>query len=375
MTGDDLEGAHPSERGPATTKSTHAAGVERKGALIGSSDDQIGERRVRTLSGFTVVVAKGAPERNALEIAGRQRGRINRRQLSAAYWTAGRIRAAGHRGWLRRAGWGVYIAGADTRPPLARETEALLGAGLDVALAGVSVLMALSLIPRRGDEPIHITSITGRRRNRREGIICHSIGDLTATDFRVFDGLAMTTVERALLDAAGSLDTRQVERALDEAVARRLTSRTKLRDLVARVRLNHPAHALLTALADQRRPSSQTESELAERALGLIRTANLPPPSTEANLFGFRADKYWPEAGVVLEVDSFQFHGLIRANFDRDRRKDRIYAQNDIHVVRWSDSDMQERPMELTAQLGMTIARRIEERSARRRRRSDQSTW
>ncbi len=180
----------------------------------------------------------------------------------------------------------------------------------------------------------------------------------------------MTTVERALLDAvaAGDLTAREAERALDEACERHLTSRTKVRELLTRIRPSHPAHALLTALADRRRPNSRTESALAEQALQLIRTTNLPPPTTEQNLFGFRADNYWPEARVVLEVDSFKYHGLIRANFDRDRRKDRIYAQNDIHVVRWSDNDIRDRPMELLADLGLTLGRRLAERTAARRR-------
>jgi very-short-patch-repair endonuclease len=309
------------------------------------------------------VVVEGAHEHGALAIADRQRGRVNRRQLVAAHWTPGLIRTATGHGWLRRVDRSVYVVGADVPTPLTRETEVLLEAGLGMALSGMSVLAALALMPRREGAPIHLTAMSGRRRNSRPGITFHAFSDLTPADFRVIDGLPMTTVERALLDAAttGSLEPRQIERALDEAVPRHLTSRTKVRELLLRTH-QRPGHALLNRLADQRRPSSRTDSALAERALEIIRAANLPAPSTEEDLFGYRADNYWAEAGVVLEVDSFKYHGLIRANFDRDRRKDRIYSQHDILVVRWSDNDIATRPMELAAHLGMTIARRMAER-------------
>ncbi|WP_371878704.1 hypothetical protein [Conexibacter sp. DBS9H8] len=167
----------------------------------------------------------------------------------------------------------------------------------------------------------------------------------------------MTTVERALLDAAGALPARTLARALDEAVAARWTSRTKLRELLDRVS-PCPAVRLLAQLADPGRPSGLTESRLAERALALIAAAQLPAPHTEVELFGYRADAYWPEAALVLEIDSFGFHGLMRENFNRDRLKDRTLGRHGIAVVRWSEDDVARRGLEIIAALATTIARR-----------------
>ncbi len=132
------------DRGPRT-KSVKPGGSDSGRASNVSPQNQPGATRVRTVSGFTVLVVAGAHERNAIAIADHQRGRINREQLLAAGWTPGLMRAAARRGWLRRVAWGVYVVGADTRPPLARETEVLLDAGPGVALSRVSVLIALNL--------------------------------------------------------------------------------------------------------------------------------------------------------------------------------------------------------------------------------------
>ena len=180
---------------------------------------------------------------------------------------------------------------------------------------------------------------------------------------RIVKGLPMTTVERALLDAADELSGRELERAVDEALAARLTSRTKLRETAERA-VGRRGRAELLALADARRPGSLTKREAAELALGLIRAAHLPEPETEVTLFGFAADFFFSESGVVLEVDSYAYHGLIRANFNRDRRKDRVYRQHGLEVVRVTADELNTTPLVFISDLAAAIARRREQRGA-----------
>ena len=41
---------------------------------------------------------------------------------------------------------------------------------------------------------------------------------------------------------------------------------------------------------------------------------------------GHRADFYWPEAALVVELDGFAAHGT-RGRFESDRRRDRVLAR------------------------------------------------
>ena len=48
---------------------------------------------------------------------------------------------------------------------------------------------------------------------------------------------------------------------------------------------------------------------------------------------GYRADFYWPEAGLVVELDGFAAHGT-RARFESDRRRDRVLARAGKRTIR-----------------------------------------
>ena len=167
----------------------------------------------------------------------------------------------------------------------------------------------------------------------------------------------MTSAERALLDAAPLLTPRELERAFDEAIATRATSRTKVLDLLS-VTSGRAGQGTLAGLADPRRSAARTQSPPEERALELIRAAGLPTPETQYPLHGFTADFYWPEAGVVFEVDGFGVHGLIRGNFVRDRRKDRVFRDHGIHVVRAAADELRDQQLQLVAHLTRTITER-----------------
>jgi very-short-patch-repair endonuclease len=297
-------------------------------------------------------------------IAGHQRGQISTGQLLAAGWSRQMIKTAVKHGLLRRIYQGVYTVGHEAHIEFGSETAAVLAVGEDAVLTGLTVLMAHKIVPHDPKRPIDVALITDRRPRQRPGIRLHRYSRLTQRDLRIVKGIPMTTVERALLDAAPELTARQLERAVDEAVALRLTSRTKVRDLMANTDVRKHGQKHLTALADARRPSSSTDSDPAELALLLIRQAGLPEPETEVQMYGFKADFFWSKAGVVLEVDGFRVHGLIRQNFVRDRRKDRTFRAHGLEVVRVATEELEDKPLAIIADLAMIIARRLAERAA-----------
>ena len=260
---------------------------------------------------------------------------------------------------------GVYAAGHPGKVRLGREVIALLATAPDAVLCAASVLVAHALISLDPGRAVDVT-VCGRPRTlrHRPGVRFHRRRRPSRIDVHWVDGVPCTTVERALLDAAPELAERQLERTLDIALARHLTSRTKVRELLEREGWGHRGAPRLRALIDERRPQSRTESGPAERALTLIRTAGLPEPETEVSMGGYRADFLFRKAGVVFEVDSHTWHGVVKANFERDREKDRVYRREGLVVVSATADALEDRPLAVIADLAMTIAERMAARAA-----------
>ncbi|HET9074569.1 MAG TPA: hypothetical protein VFN48_08315 [Solirubrobacteraceae bacterium] len=275
--------------------------------------------------------------------------------------TRGQIQSAVRRGLLHPEHRCVYAVGHAAPLPLSRETGALLAVG--DALCGVSVLMAHGVVPSDPRHPVDVAIIGRQGVANRDDIRVHRYGDLSRRDIYVTQGLPMTTVTRALVDAADELTGRALERAVAEALAGRHTTRGKLR-AATEAAVGRRGRAALGGLVDPDRAPALTHSRAAEMMLALIRQAKLPEPETEVELYGYPADFFFREAGVVLEVDSFGFHGMIRANFERDRRRDRVHRQHGLEVVRATATEIRETPILVIADLAQTIARRL---AARRR--------
>jgi hypothetical protein len=61
-------------------------------------------------------------------------------------------------------------------------------------------------------------------------------------------------------------------------------------------------------------------SELERLYLDVLRDAGLPAPQVNVLVEGHLVDCYWPAADLVVELDSYEFHGD-REAFERDRAK------------------------------------------------------
>jgi very-short-patch-repair endonuclease len=240
-----------------------------------------------------------------------------------------------------------------------RETAAVLAVGDPVALCGLTAA-ALWRLPAGADPggPVQLV-IPADRVVRRPGLEVRRARALAQRDIRRIKGLPVTSPERTLLDIA-MLDTvseRELDRALDEALALRITSVSKLTTLLAE-RHGRPGRARLAGLLAQRQGSTATRSEAEERFLALIRAAGLPTPVMQAAIAGFTVDAYWPQARFVVEIDGYQWHTVL-SNFNRDRRKDRALQLLGIQVSRVTWGQMEGEAMQLIAEIATTLALRM----------------
>lgn len=187
----------------------------------------------------------------------------------------------------------------------------------------------------------------------RPGIRVHR-AVLPADETTVRRGIPVTTTPRTLLDLATILSARQLERAIEEAEALRLTDPLSLDDLVERHHTRHGAPAIRRVLAAGRIGATLTRSELEERFLAFLDAHGLPRPEInvwlETSAGWFEVDCLWRRDRVIVELDGYAHHGT-RAAFERDRARDRALQATGWRVVRLTWRQLDEAPRRVAAEL------------------------
>jgi Protein of unknown function (DUF559) len=172
------------------------------------------------------------------------------------------------------------------------------------------------------------------RRSRSFPFVVHTTDHWVGRDLLMFDGVRTTSASRTVIDmAAGRASAREIERVIDDAIHRRLTSlptlRSRIDDLCGR---GVPRGPVLRALL----LDSGGESYLERRFLGLVRRANLPRPvcqvvhRTDGKRIA-RVDFQFRGTNVIVEVS-----GRLGHVSDRDRQRDahrRNALQSTGHIV------------------------------------------
>jgi very-short-patch-repair endonuclease len=311
----------------------------------------LGDVRVGLAPGASVDEVIGA-------IADAQRGRVSREQLLSAGIDRAAIWRRLRSGRLDREHRNVYALPHTADIPLAMETGALLACGPGAALSHHSAATLWGLRPGVA-RPVHVTIPAHRGFPAPSGVKLHRSRILTPADIRTIQGLPTTSPARTLLDVAGALPDRDVERLLSEAMyARRMVTLQEIRALVKRAG-GHPGRLRLARVAGTA-GRADTESPVQEMLVGLIRDAGLPMPQTEVPVLDYRLDLFWPELNLAVEVDAYGTHGS-PGRFESDRRKDaRLLAELGISVMRVTRAAVERRPLEALA----LVAREIGQRQA-----------
>jgi very-short-patch-repair endonuclease len=140
-------------------------------------------------------------------------------------------------------------------------------------------------------------------------------------------GIPVTSVSRTLLDLAGVLDRPRIERALNEAEVRGLTSAVSIPHLLARHPRRRGAASLRALLEEERQADGITRRELEAQFAAFVDVHRLPRPRRNAHVAVrgrfFEVDCLWQRQRVVVELDGHAVHGTRRA-FEADRERDRL---------------------------------------------------
>jgi very-short-patch-repair endonuclease len=189
-------------------------------------------------------------------------------------------------------------------------------------------------------------------RGRRPTIgVPHQAGDLEPFEVRLVDNLRVTDPTRTLCDLGAVCDGEVVERAVESALRKGLTSLRRLEWRCAQLtRRGRAGPGALRAVLDARGTAAATESLLETRYLQVLRDHGVPLPVRQHAVFHrgrfvARVDNAYPEVKVFVELDGWAFHGS-RGAFQRDRER-----QNDLVLAGWSPlrftwGDVHDRPGE-----------------------------
>jgi very-short-patch-repair endonuclease len=237
------------------------------------------------------------------------------RQLGLSRGQIGRELMSGRVHRLHR---GVYLFG----PLLSqrgRELAAVLACCPNAALSHRSAACFWELLPYPADPgDVHVT-VAGRNPGRHPGIAIHRVAALDRRELRIRDEIPVTCPARTILDLAASVPGWELEQAVAESFALRLTSRRELVAMIERHR-HRPGVRALRALLDADEPPARTRSRAEERLLWLTRKAALPAPEVNARLGRWEVDFLWREQRLVVEVDGCASHSSPWA-FERDHAK------------------------------------------------------
>jgi very-short-patch-repair endonuclease len=230
------------------------------------------------------------------------------------------------RGSLVRLQPGVYAtARAAERWPI--RVAAALAHRRAVASHGTALALWELIDPPSG--PVHLTVEAGCRGRGSAGVVLHRAPN-AHVDRRRVDGLAVTSVERSVVDTwgnPGAVTGADVRAAAIAAVRRRLCSPRDLsRELGRRSRLR--GRAELAGLVELLADGCESELEI-WGCLNVLRTPGMPAfvQQRRISVAGelFVLDAAYEEVQLAVEMDGAAWHGSRRQR-ERDIRRDALLA-------------------------------------------------
>lgn len=200
-------------------------------------------------------------------------------------------------------------------------------------------------VPRPNDDPVDVI-VTGDRRDLAlDGVVIHRPTDRARLTPQRQYGIACTNILRTLLDL-GAVDPDGVHAAVGHAVATRLAPLEAI-EAAASQHARRGRGGIVPvrdAIADWSIDHKPADSILEVIMQRLVERFHLPSVEFHPIIEGYEVDFRVVDAPVIIECDGWAYHGVIRANFERDHERDARLAGAGWIVLRFTYRAITTRP-------------------------------
>jgi very-short-patch-repair endonuclease len=283
-------------------------------------------------------------------LAERQHGVIARRQARALGASSEHLRRRIESPDWEAVSWRVLRLVGTQRTFRQRCMAAVLDAGPG-AVVSYEPAATLGRLPGFWPGPMHVSRLTGRS----PLAVVHRIG-VPESHTGTIEGIPVTRPARTIFDLAAVLHPHRTERALDNALAHRLTTVRALRQVTEDLATQgRPGSALMRRLLAGRDGSyAAPESSLEARFESLVRRAGLPPLVRQREVGGDdwvgRVDYLDPDRRLIVEIDSDAHHTSL-LDQAADARRDGALRRAGYAVVRLKEHEVWHQPEEVVRRL------------------------
>lgn len=259
---------------------------------------------------------------------------------------------------LQRGVWRL-VGSVDTAEQ--RVMAAVLGGGPGSVVSHQTAAWIWDL-PGFEPQPVHLTRLRGSNSANPPDATVHRVRAFPAGHVRQLGSLPVVSPELLLLQLAGCLPSRRVERLLDHAWSRRLTSGPAVEALLSSLsKQGRPGLRLLRELVQARGPQwVPPASGLEGRVMELLEKNGIHGFRRQVDLGGHhwvgRVDFTHQTKPVVLEVQSERYH-LALTNVMDDARRMKALRSAGFTVVEIWENDVWHRPDRWLADVRTALAR------------------
>ncbi|CAN5193601.1 DUF559 domain-containing protein [soil metagenome] len=232
---------------------------------------------------------------------------------------------------------------------------AVLSAGRGALASGITAAFLWSL-PGFGPRPLHVSRSHGAKHRRSPLAILHHTRFLPAHHGRLHEGIPVTSVARTVFDLAAWLHPARTERALDNALHRRLVALEELRAVAIELfEHGRTGTVLMRELLEARGAGYiPVASGLEARFLALLVAAGIELPERQVDLGGEcwvgRVDFYYRRLRLIIEIDGEAFH-TSKLDRELDSRRDCALRAAGFEVLRIKEHLLRGQPEEVIAKV------------------------
>jgi very-short-patch-repair endonuclease len=264
-------------------------------------------------------------------LAARQHAVVSRKQLLAIGLSQAAVWRRMKSGRLHLIHAGVYAVGHPLLHPYSLYMAAVLACGKGAVSSHRSAGALLGLCPPpSGDVEVTILRAGGRH---RRGIRVRGTRSLDPTEVGACERVPCTSPARTLVDLAAVMSRRQLRRALERSIERRLFDLSLVNAALAKARGRRGIGVLRDLLAALPTDPAPVRKELERRFLELVREEGLPMPVVNAWVGAHEVDFHWPARRLIVETDGRATHDTLH-QFEQDRRRDLDLSLAGWHVIR-----------------------------------------